>query len=150
MPDDVVDHPSALTRRRVVLGVTAASALAAVGWPGPAAAAPRDGAVTITVMGTSDLHANVVNWDYYKDATYTDSAGNAVGLVRVASVVAVNNYRQSGGGGFPHIASAPVVYNAQVAIREAFVAHASASGTIDPASFHVENWRLVRNGVPVF
>ncbi|MFE6967588.1 bifunctional metallophosphatase/5'-nucleotidase [Agromyces sp. NPDC057679] len=65
-------------------------------------------------------------------------------------LVAVNNYRQSGGGGFPHIAAAPVVYNAQVAIREAIVAYASAAGTIDPPSFHVENWKLVRNGVPVF
>ncbi|MGH3703421.1 MAG: bifunctional metallophosphatase/5'-nucleotidase [Agromyces sp.] len=65
-------------------------------------------------------------------------------------VVAVNNYRQSGGGGFPHIATAPVVYNAQVAIREAIVSYASAAGTIDPATFHVENWRLVRGGTPVF
>lgn len=65
-------------------------------------------------------------------------------------VVAVNNYRQSGGGGFPHIASAPVVYNAQIAIREAIVAYASATGVIDPADFHVANWRLVRAGTPVF
>ncbi|MFD0687932.1 bifunctional metallophosphatase/5'-nucleotidase [Actinomadura fibrosa] len=65
-------------------------------------------------------------------------------------VVAVNNYRQSGGGGFPHITAAPVVYNAQVAIREAIVAYASAAGTIDPAAFHTENWRLVRAGTPVF
>lgn len=65
-------------------------------------------------------------------------------------VVAVNNYRQSGGGGFPHIADAPVVYNAQVAIREAIVAYATAQGTIGPAQFHVENWRLVRSGTPVF
>jgi 2',3'-cyclic-nucleotide 2'-phosphodiesterase/3'-nucleotidase len=65
-------------------------------------------------------------------------------------VVAVNNYRQSGGGGFPHIAGAPVVYNAQVAIREAIVAYATEQGAIDPAQFHVENWRLVRGGAPVF
>jgi 2',3'-cyclic-nucleotide 2'-phosphodiesterase/3'-nucleotidase len=65
-------------------------------------------------------------------------------------VVAVNNYRQSGGGGFPHIADAPVVYNAQVAIREAIVAYATEQGTIDPAEFHVQNWRLVRAGNPVF
>jgi 2',3'-cyclic-nucleotide 2'-phosphodiesterase/3'-nucleotidase len=65
-------------------------------------------------------------------------------------VVAVNNYRQSGGGGFPHIAAAPVVYNAQVAIREAIVAYASETGVIDPAEFHVENWKLVRAGTPVF
>jgi 2',3'-cyclic-nucleotide 2'-phosphodiesterase/3'-nucleotidase len=65
-------------------------------------------------------------------------------------VVAVNNYRQSGGGGFPHIAAAPVVYNAQVAIREAIVAYASTAKTIDPSGFHVENWKLVRAGAPVF
>lgn len=65
-------------------------------------------------------------------------------------VVAVNNYRQSGGGGFPHIATAEVVYNAQVAIREAIVEYASTAGTIDPAAFHVENWRLTRDTTPVF
>ncbi|REJ04831.1 bifunctional metallophosphatase/5'-nucleotidase [Microbacterium bovistercoris] len=65
-------------------------------------------------------------------------------------VLAVNNYRQSGGGNFPHIATAPVIYNAQVAIREAIVATASAEGTIDPKNFHVENWRLTRAGTPVF
>lgn len=65
-------------------------------------------------------------------------------------VVAVNNYRQSGGGGFPHITGAEVVYNAQVAIREAIVEYASAAGTIDPAAFHTENWRLTRDGTPVF
>jgi 2',3'-cyclic-nucleotide 2'-phosphodiesterase (5'-nucleotidase family) len=65
-------------------------------------------------------------------------------------IVAVNNYRQSGGGGFPHISAAPVVYNAQVAIREAIVAYASAAKTIDPSTFHVENWKLVRDGVSVF
>jgi 2',3'-cyclic-nucleotide 2'-phosphodiesterase/3'-nucleotidase len=65
-------------------------------------------------------------------------------------VVAVNNYRQSGGGGFPDIADAPVIYNAQVAIREAIVAYASAAKTIDASAFHLESWKLVRNGVSVF
>ncbi len=58
----------------------------------------------------------------------------------------MNNYRQSGGGGFPHIATAPVVYNAQVAIREAIVSYASAAGVIDPKDFHVVNWQLMRAG----
>ncbi|WP_017568945.1 bifunctional metallophosphatase/5'-nucleotidase [Nocardiopsis halotolerans] len=65
-------------------------------------------------------------------------------------VLAVNNYRQSGGGGFPHITEAPVVYNAQVQVRQALIDHATATGTINPADFHVVNWRLVRGGVPVF
>ncbi|WP_424531273.1 bifunctional metallophosphatase/5'-nucleotidase [Sphaerisporangium viridialbum] len=65
-------------------------------------------------------------------------------------VVAINNYRQSGGGGFPHVTSAPVVYNAQVEIRQALIDAATASGTIDPATFADPNWKLVRDGVPVF
>ncbi|WP_159944426.1 MULTISPECIES: bifunctional UDP-sugar hydrolase/5'-nucleotidase [unclassified Nocardiopsis] len=65
-------------------------------------------------------------------------------------VLAVNNYRQSGGGGFPHITGAPVVYNEQVEVRQALINHATATGTIDPADFHVVNWRLVRGGEPVF
>jgi 2',3'-cyclic-nucleotide 2'-phosphodiesterase/3'-nucleotidase len=65
-------------------------------------------------------------------------------------VVAVNNYRESGGGGFPHVAAAPVLYNAQVEIRQALIDYATAKGTINPSDFAVANWRLTRDGVPVF
>ncbi|MFB4283281.1 bifunctional UDP-sugar hydrolase/5'-nucleotidase [Nonomuraea sp. MTCD27] len=65
-------------------------------------------------------------------------------------LVAINNYRQSGGGGFPHVTSAPVVYNAQVEIRQALIEYATAQGTIDPSDFAVSNWRLTRDGVPLF
>ncbi|GAB1821027.1 bifunctional metallophosphatase/5'-nucleotidase [Herbidospora sp. RD11066] len=65
-------------------------------------------------------------------------------------VVAINNYRQSGGGGFPHVTTAPVLYNGQVEIRQALIDAATASGTIDPATFADVNWRLTRAGVPVF
>ena len=64
--------------------------------------------------------------------------------------VAVNNYRRSGGGGFPHVSEAPVVYNAQVEIRQALIDYATAAGTIDESTFFVPNWRLVRAGEPVF
>ncbi|MEF3405340.1 bifunctional metallophosphatase/5'-nucleotidase [Agromyces sp. CCNWLW203] len=90
VPDDSPHATSGLSRRNVLVGMTAAGALAAAGWPGAAQAAqaaPNGKSLTITVMGTSDLHCNVVNWDYYKDATYSDSAGNVVGLARVSSVV---------------------------------------------------------------
>ena len=59
---------SGLTRRNILVGMSAAGALAAAGWPAAANAATGDKSVTITIMGTSDLHSNVVNWDYYKDA----------------------------------------------------------------------------------
>ncbi|MFZ4152628.1 bifunctional metallophosphatase/5'-nucleotidase [Streptomyces pseudogriseolus] len=41
----------------------------------------------LTVMGTTDLHGHVFNWDYYKDAEYQDPAGNAQGLARVSTLV---------------------------------------------------------------
>ncbi|WP_181793439.1 bifunctional UDP-sugar hydrolase/5'-nucleotidase [Streptomyces sp. WELS2] len=41
----------------------------------------------LTVMGTTDLHGHVFNWDYFKDAEYSDKAGNAMGLARIATLV---------------------------------------------------------------
>lgn len=43
-----------------------------------------------------------------------------------------------------------VVYNEQVEIRQALIDFAAEAGTIDPATFFEPNWRLVREGVPVF
>jgi 2',3'-cyclic-nucleotide 2'-phosphodiesterase/3'-nucleotidase len=63
--------------------------------------------------------------------------------------VAVNNYRRSGGGGFPGISTAPVVYNEQQEIRQLLIDRAQADKVIDPAGFFDANWRLVRDGVPV-
>lgn len=57
-------------------------------------------------------------------------------------VMAVNNYRQSGGGAFPHVSAAPVVYDERLEIRQLLIDRASAAGTIDPAAFFVENWSL--------
>ncbi|TCC00234.1 bifunctional metallophosphatase/5'-nucleotidase [Micromonospora zingiberis] len=64
-------------------------------------------------------------------------------------VVAVNNYRRSGGGNFPGIVKTQV-YNAQQEIRQLLIDWAQERGVIDPADFFRPNWRLVRAGVPVF
>ena len=58
-------------------------------------------------------------------------------------VLAVNNYRQSGGGGFPAVATAPVVYDERLEIRQLLIDWASDRGVIDPADFYDENWTLV-------
>ncbi len=62
-------------------------------------------------------------------------------------VMAINNYRQSGGGGFPHVVTAPVVYNRQVEIRQLLIDWVTAQGTIDPATFASVDWKLVSGGV---
>jgi 2',3'-cyclic-nucleotide 2'-phosphodiesterase/3'-nucleotidase len=64
-------------------------------------------------------------------------------------VVAVNNYRRSGGGGFPHIASAPLVYDEQKEIRQLLIDWAQAKGTIDAGDFYDESWWLSVDGVRV-
>jgi len=61
-------------------------------------------------------------------------------------VVAINNYRQSGGGGFPGVKTAPVVYNAQVEIRQLIIDWVTAAKVIDPSVFSHLDWKLVSNG----
>ncbi|NUS40805.1 MAG: bifunctional metallophosphatase/5'-nucleotidase, partial [Terrabacter sp.] len=64
-------------------------------------------------------------------------------------VIAINNYRQSGGGGFPHVTAAPVVYNRQIEIRQLLIDWATAHKVIDPATFSSKDWKLVSNGSTV-
>jgi 2',3'-cyclic-nucleotide 2'-phosphodiesterase/3'-nucleotidase len=64
-------------------------------------------------------------------------------------VMAVNNYRQSGGGNFPHIKTAPVVYNRQVEIRQLLIDWVVENKVIDPTAFASVDWKLVSNGVPI-
>ena len=64
-------------------------------------------------------------------------------------VVAINNYRQSGGGGFPGVTDAPVVYNAQLEIRQTIIDWVTDKGVIDPVEFTNYDWRLVAGGTPI-
>ncbi|MEU6475756.1 5'-nucleotidase C-terminal domain-containing protein [Streptomyces sp. NPDC047017] len=49
----------------------------------------------LTVLGTTDLHGHVFNWDYFKDGEYADAAGNAQGLARISTLV--NQLREERG-----------------------------------------------------
>ena len=64
-------------------------------------------------------------------------------------VVAINNYRQSGGGGFPGVTTAPVVHNAQQEIRQLIIDWVTSHQVIDPPAFASIDWKLVSNGAPV-
>ncbi len=65
-------------------------------------------------------------------------------------VFAVNNYRANGGGAFPHVASAPELWAESTEIRTRIAEWATAKGVLDPADFASEDWRLTRDGTPVF
>ena len=64
-------------------------------------------------------------------------------------VIAINNYRASGGGNFPGVTTAPVVYNAQVPITQLLIKWVSDHKIVDPAVFASTDWRLVSGGQPI-
>ncbi|MFI6940898.1 bifunctional metallophosphatase/5'-nucleotidase [Streptomyces sp. NPDC050418] len=65
-------------------------------------------------------------------------------------VLAVNNYRASGGGNFPHVPKAQQLWANSEEIRNTIIQWVEAQGTVDPATFASESWRLTREGTPVF
>ncbi|MGP3633439.1 bifunctional metallophosphatase/5'-nucleotidase [Streptomyces sp. 24-1644] len=65
-------------------------------------------------------------------------------------VFAVNNYRASGGGNFPHVPGAKQVWADSDEIRNTIISWVKAKGSVDPAQFAAVGWRLTRDGSPVF
>jgi 2',3'-cyclic-nucleotide 2'-phosphodiesterase/3'-nucleotidase len=57
--------------------------------------------------------------------------------------MALNNYRQSGGGGFSMLRDAPVVYDKQQEIRQLLIDEVRARGTIRPNDYFQRNWQLL-------
>lgn len=58
-------------------------------------------------------------------------------------VLALNNYRASGAGGFTMLTNAPVVYDRGEGIRELLIAEIERRGILDPAEFYTKNWEIV-------
>ncbi|MDO5049181.1 MAG: 5'-nucleotidase C-terminal domain-containing protein [Actinomycetaceae bacterium] len=57
-------------------------------------------------------------------------------------ILILNDYRQSGGSGYPHVSTAEVVYDEQKAIRDLMIEWAQAEGKIDPTVFFEQNWSV--------
>jgi 2',3'-cyclic-nucleotide 2'-phosphodiesterase/3'-nucleotidase len=57
--------------------------------------------------------------------------------------MALNNYRQTGGGGYAMLRDAPVVYDRQLEIRQLLIDEVRRKGTIQPADYFHPNWRIV-------
>ena len=56
--------------------------------------------------------------------------------------MALNNYRQTGGGGYAMLAGAPVVYDKQQEIRQLLLDEVRRRGTISPSDYFIRNWRI--------
>ncbi|GAB3281828.1 5'-nucleotidase C-terminal domain-containing protein [Sinomonas notoginsengisoli] len=126
------------------------------------AAADLTNAVTpLAPNGTPDYNYDVV---FGLDAplTYTIDVAKPVGQ-RIVGLsyagkaldpaqefaMAINNYRQSGGGSFPHVATAPVLTNSQQEIRQRIIDYVTATGVLDASLFARVDWSLTVNGAPL-
>jgi 2',3'-cyclic-nucleotide 2'-phosphodiesterase/3'-nucleotidase len=57
--------------------------------------------------------------------------------------MALNNYRQTGGGGFSMLAGAPLVYDRQQEIRQLLIDEVRTKGTLSPSDYFHRNWQIV-------
>lgn len=56
--------------------------------------------------------------------------------------LALNDYRQVGGGGYAMLRGAPLVYDQQQVIRQLLADEVRKKGTLRPEDYFVRNWRL--------
>ena len=56
--------------------------------------------------------------------------------------MAINNYRQSGGGGYAMLRGAPIVYDRQQEVRELLIDEVARRKTLAPETYFKENWHL--------
>ncbi|MBL8960423.1 MAG: 5'-nucleotidase C-terminal domain-containing protein [Gemmatimonadetes bacterium] len=118
-------------------------------------------------LGTREAAASLVapdvpgfNFDIVAGAEYvldlSRPVGSRVTQLRVKGrdvdagdtfTMALNNYRQTGGGGYAMLRDAPVVYDKQEEIRDLLIAEVQRRGTLSPADYHVTNWRLAPDSV---
>ncbi|MGX1883926.1 bifunctional metallophosphatase/5'-nucleotidase [Streptomyces sp. NPDC055287] len=123
-----------------------------------AAGAPVDTSKLTNAGNTPDYNYDVVSGVTYEIDIAKPAGSRIVNLafegrpVEAAAefVLAVNNYRASGGGAFPHVAGAKQLWANSEEIRNTIITWVKAKGTLDPAEFAVVGWKLTRDGVPVF
>ena len=105
--------------------------------------------------GPVDQSVPGYNFDIVSGVDYTIDLTRPVGqritrLMRGARAVAdtdtftlaLNNYRQTGGGGFAMLHGARVVYDKQEEIRQLLIDEVTRRGTIRPEDYFTPNWRL--------
>ncbi|WP_314222557.1 bifunctional metallophosphatase/5'-nucleotidase [Streptomyces zaehneri] len=121
------------------------------------------GAVVDTEKLTNAAGRPDYNYDYVSGLVYEIDIAQAAGS-RIRNltyngaalddaqqfVLAVNNYRANGGGAFPHVASAQELWSESTEIRTRISEWVTAKGVLDPKDFASVDWRLTRDGTPVF
>ncbi|MFD0142175.1 MULTISPECIES: bifunctional metallophosphatase/5'-nucleotidase [unclassified Streptomyces] len=122
------------------------------------AGAPVDTAKLTNADGTPDYNYDAVYGVTYEIDIARPAGSRIVNLSfggkpidpAAQFVLAVNNYRASGGGAFPHVAKAQQLWANSDEIRNTIIQWVKAKGSVDPGQFASVDWKLTRDGVPVF
>lgn len=122
------------------------------------AGAPVDTAKLTNADNTPDYNYDAVSGLTYDIDIARPAGSRIIGLSfegkpldpAAKFVLAVNNYRASGGGAFPHVARAEQPWADSDEIRNTIIQWVRAKGTVDASLFAGVGWRLTRDGVPVF
>jgi 2',3'-cyclic-nucleotide 2'-phosphodiesterase/3'-nucleotidase len=61
--------------------------------------------------------------------------------------MALNDYRQVGGGGYAMLRGAPVVYDQQQVIRQLLIDEVQRKGVLRPEDYFLPNWRLAPDSI---
>jgi 2',3'-cyclic-nucleotide 2'-phosphodiesterase (5'-nucleotidase family) len=112
-------------------------------------------ATSAVAPGTVDPAVPGFNFDIIAGADYTLDLSRPTGtrVVRLevrgrpvgdadSFTLALNNYRQSGGGGFAMLRDAPVVYDRQEDIRQLLIDEVRRRRAVEPAEYATRNWRI--------
>jgi 2',3'-cyclic-nucleotide 2'-phosphodiesterase (5'-nucleotidase family) len=110
----------------------------------------------------TDPHVPGYNFDIVSGVDYVMDVSRAVGsrITRLdykgvpvrdtdSFTMALNNYRQTGGGGYAMLSGAPVVYDKQQEIRQLLIDEVKARGAVRQADYFKPNWKMVRGSVMI-
>ena len=108
-----------------------------------------------TAASLADPAVPGYNFDIVAGADYTIDLSRPLGqrITRLAVrgrpvtpadsfTLALNNYRQTGGGGYAMLSGAPVVHDKGEEIRQLLIDEVRRRRTIRPADYHTVNWRI--------
>ncbi len=100
------------------------------------------------------------NWDMYTGIEYKLDISKPVGerVVELTYkgqpvtpdqtfVLAINNYRAGGGGGYSMFKEGKILWKSMSEIRDYMAEYIQAKGTIDPQEFYVQNWTLLPESI---
>ena len=105
--------------------------------------------------GIVDQNVAGYNFDMVAGADYTIDLRKPIGQ-RITSLsvkgksvtdsdsftMALNNYRQNGGGGYSMVSSAPVTFVKNVDLKELLIDEVKHSGIMRPADYFKQNWHI--------